>query len=156
MDVYEAVALIAGAGALGGLVNGLITYDGILVPLGAEKKNVTVKDAHGDDVETTVKVWSLGFVGQLLIGVVAAVLVWCIYSQPELDLSNKDSYEHVKMTMYQLGTALVAGLGGTKAIVDLVDKKQWASLAPVLQRTDPSASPVTGARPVQVLQQIGN
>ena len=150
MNVVQWLLVLFCVGAFGGIIQGFMTFDGFIFP-DIVKRNIQVVEGQ----DTRVTMFAPGVVGQMLVGGVAGVLVFCIYSQPAVNLGWST---HMNITLYQFGTVLLAGVGGSVAIKELVEKKQWQKLAPVLKAADPATDELAGLRtmrPVEAFKSMG-
>jgi len=148
MNVWQALLLVALFGGLGGLGYSLITFGGFIKP-GPIKKNVEVGSGTNKTTHA-MELWSPGVIGDCLIGALTAIAVFAVYVNPTAVIARSTT---VELTMYGLGTILIAGLSGTAAIGQLVKNRQWAKLAPVLAQRDPTDKPAPVAdTPVQTLK----
>lgn len=148
MNVFRALLLVALFGGMGGLGYALTSYGGFIKPQ-AVTKTVTV-GSGANKTRHKVVMWSPGVIGDCLIGAITGVAVFAVYVNPTAVIARDTA---VSMTMYGLGTILIAGLSGAAAINQMVKNKQWTQLAPVLAQVDPSGpKPATSAStPVQTL-----
>jgi len=115
-------------GGVGGIVNAYFTDNGFAMP----------KWDHG--------IWRPGFLGNVLVGFVAAVVSWGLYG-PFANVvvmpvgtasSNAASAE---LTVSSLVGAILVGIGGAKWLTNEVDKKALhATAAAVALKVDPDAS----------------
>jgi hypothetical protein len=111
IDIVKHVALlagiIAGFGAMGGIVNSFQTGE----------RNIWPK--YDDDL----KIWRPGWMGNAFIGAVAAVVVWMVYGPlAAFDLAGSDSSK-ISLTLMQLGSSSIVGLSGGKILTLLAQQK---------------------------------
>lgn len=153
MNVLLALGVVALAAALGGVGHGFQTYGGAVLPK-TETKRVTVGPT-GATKTVSVTLWLPGVVGQALFGALSGVVVFCVYTAPTKVVTLTGSYD---LTFYAIGTALLAGLSGSVAVNDLIEKRQWSKLAPVLEERDPNTNPdvASGAKPIETLRMLAN
>jgi hypothetical protein len=150
MNVVLALLIVALFAAVGGVGYGVLTYGGAILPKKeVQKVNVGPKD---NQKEIEVSLWLPGIIGHGFVGLLSGLTIFCVYSAPSVVVTTNDSFN---LTFYMLGSALLAGLGGSTAINELVEKRQWAKLAPVLENSDPSEkASATGGKPVEVLRML--
>ncbi len=87
--------MIAVAGCLGGLANCLVAKEFV---------------AMGRD--SVSGVWRPGWLGNILVGAIAALVVWCVYGPfATSDVFAAFSTE-LHITFFQIGSSIVVGLGG--------------------------------------------
>src|SRR4029077_11563306 len=100
-------ALIATAGALGGVVNALLTDNGFVLP----------KYRRG--------IWCLGFISNVLIGAFSAFASWSFYgSGAGIDIAARASERtEISMRFSALAGAFLVGVAGAKWITNEIDKK---------------------------------
>jgi hypothetical protein len=114
MSVAFGVLVIAGCGALGGIANAMLSSDGVVLPARAT-------DGQGHTVAIRP-----GFVGNVLLGALAAVVSWCLYgpaSGLRLMGSGPDGESTWTLTLSALAGAVLVGIGGARWISSEVDKK---------------------------------
>jgi hypothetical protein len=111
MTIWQIILLIAACGATGGIVNCAISGE-----------------FNYPQFDPAAKVWRPGWIGNVLIGAVASVVVWGIYGPvASFDLVNGKMAD-VHLTVAQLLTSLVIGLSGGK-ILTLMAEKQAESVS---------------------------
>ena len=111
MTIWQIIMLIAGFGAIVGIVNCAISGE----------FNYPRFDAGA-------KVWRPGWIGNVLIGAVASVVVWGIYGPVASYDILHGTLVDVHLTIAQLLTSLVVGLSGGK-ILTLMAEKQAESVS---------------------------
>src|SRR4029078_9779761 len=110
MTIWQIILLIAGFGAIGGIVNSAISGE-----------------FNYPRFDPAAKVWRPGWFGNVLVGSVAAVVVWGFYGPlASYDLVTGSKIE-LHLTVAQLLTSLVVGLSGGK-ILTLMAEKQAATI----------------------------
>ena len=111
MTIWQIILLIAGCGAIGGIVNCAISGE-----------------FNYPRFDAAAKVWRPGWIGNVLVGAVASVVVWGIYGPlASFDLLTEEM-AGVHLTVAQLLTSLVIGLSGGK-ILTLMAEKQAATIS---------------------------
>lgn len=110
MDSWLVVAAVLGAGVLGGLVNSLITGE-VRLPR----------------TDQEARVWHPGWVGNALVGGVAAVVFWGLYG-PFAGYALVGTVASVggsvpAFTVGDLCGAVVTGLGGGQILTREVDRR---------------------------------
>jgi hypothetical protein len=111
MTIWQIILLIAGCGAVGGIVNCAISGE-----------------FNYPRFDEAAKVWRPGWIGNVLVGAVASVVVWGIYGPlASVDLLTGEM-AGVHLTVAQLLTSLVIGLSGGK-ILTLMAEKQAATIS---------------------------
>ena len=99
MSVYLLILCVAGAGALGGLANCALE-----------------KEFHLPHLWAKGKIWRPGWIGNVLVGAVAAIAVWGIYGPlASYDLA-KGTGPEISLTVFQLASSIIAGLSGGKIL----------------------------------------
>jgi hypothetical protein len=132
--------IVCTAGAAGGLVNGLISDNGLLLPCMQEVEHLRIVRP--------------GFLGNTLIGMVAAGLSWGLYGP----LSTAPIFSVLPATQgltlsALLGAALV-GIGGARWVTNEIDKKLLtvaASKAAAAPPAPEAAQQIVAASPAQAL-----
>jgi hypothetical protein len=115
MSFWTLLAVVGTAGAVGGIINALLTDNGFILP-------------HPEDAEHG-SILRPGFIGNILIGAVAATISWGLYgpfatafiiaSRPEGQPSPPGS----GMSLSSVVGAVLVGIGGAKWLTNEVDKK---------------------------------
>jgi hypothetical protein len=124
MGICALIFIVAALGALGGLVNCAMS-DEFKLP-GFDKN---------------ANIWRPGWVGNILVGAVAAIAVWGIYGPlASFDVINGQPQE-MRLTVAQLLSSIIVGLSGGR-ILSLMAEKQAErvakeSLVQALQRIIP-------------------
>lgn len=130
MDILQFLAIVMVAGGIGGLVNSLILDKGLTLPHTVPK---------GDGTSLLLP----GFIGNVLIGAVAAGVSWSLYSTPQqFALSINAS-----STLVALGGAVLVGMAGAGWLTNTLEKNVFRAI--VAQAVAAPASP-------DVAQQILN
>ena len=152
MNVVLALLVVALAATVGGIGYGVLTYGGAILPKQeVQKVKVGPKD---NQKEVEVSLWMPGVIGHGFVGLLSGLIIFCVYSAPTIVVTTNSSFD---LTFYMLGSALLAGLGGSTAINELVEKRQWAKLAPVLEKSDPAESATaSGGKPVEALRLLAS
>jgi hypothetical protein len=71
--------------------------------------------------DSTTKVWRPGWIGHLIIGAVASVVVWAIYGPfAGQSLTTKESFP---ITLAQAGGSLLVGIGGAEILRMLTERR---------------------------------
>lgn len=138
------------AGAVGGVVNALMTDNGFLLP-------------RRESVDQESAVLRPGFVGNVLVGAVAAVVSWGLYGPmsaylvagtPEA-LAANPAPERLGLSLASLVGALLVGVGGARWLSNEVDKSllRAAAIQAALGPPSPAASQrIAMAHPAQALR----
>lgn len=107
MTITTFALLVASAGAVGSLANCLQT---------GERYFLSRYDEE-------LKVRRMGWIGNILIGAIASVVVWAVYSPvANFDLNNGDISKTV-LPLFQLGSSIIVGISGGKILTSLAQKK---------------------------------
>src|SRR2546429_3446547 len=106
MTIWQIILLIAGCGAVGGIVNCAISGE-----------------FNYPRFDAAAKVWRPGWIGNVLVGAVASVFVWGIYGPlASVDLLTGEM-AGVRLNVAQLLTSLVIGLSGGE-ILSIISEPQ--------------------------------
>lgn len=123
MSIASLAVLIALRGGAGGIVNALLTDNGVALP-----RRETAGGAS---------ILRPGFLGNIVLGAVAAVVFWGLYgpfaevnvvgkdprTEPAVAGATRDEDDRFGETLSGLITAVVIGAGGARVITSEVDKK---------------------------------
>jgi hypothetical protein len=108
MQGWEAALLATLAGAIGGVVNALLSNNGFILPR-------SVPSTGGGTI------WMPGVIGNVIVGAVAAVLSWGLYGSgagvPMLSAVKVD------LTWAGFAAATLVGVGGSRWLSAEVDKQ---------------------------------
>jgi hypothetical protein len=137
--MLAAIIVILLAGAIGGVVNGMISDPGVILP-----GKVTVKDG--------MKVWRLGILGNILIGAVAAFLYWSIYGGGNnFDIMHPPS--DIELPTLTVGFSVLTGIGGARWLTNEVDKYVLKKSTAMAMHADPDTTQhVMDASPLDILK----
>lgn len=156
MTIWQLLALIALMGAVGGLVNALMSDNGFALPR---------REPVGES-----SIVRPGFLGNTLLGAVAAIMFWGLYgpyaevnvvgedprSDPDVaGATREETDEQFGETLSGLVAAIVIGAGGARVITPEVDKKLLRAAATQAAQGDASpeaAAEISAATPAGALQ----
>jgi hypothetical protein len=132
------------AGGFGGAINALMSDNGFIKP----------KSADTNDG----RIWRPGFLGNILIGGIAAVISWGLYgpfaAYPLIGGSAAASSEPVMLSLSAFVGALLVGVGGARWLTNEVDKtllRAAASQAAAGPADIDKAAKIMTASPAQAL-----
>jgi len=108
MTITDIVIIVSAVGALGGVINCTITGEFNLPQFDSGKK-----------------IWRPGWIGNVLIGAVAALVVWGIYGPlATYDFAAPESTKQlITLTLSQLFMSVLIGLGGGNILTELSQKQ---------------------------------
>jgi hypothetical protein len=154
MSIWSMMGVIAGAGAVGGLLASLLSEDkGLPIP-----RFVKVKLPNGSSVRTNVL--RPGFLGLMFVGAMAAALSWALYG-PVANAAvlgtaaAGTSSSSVTLTLAVLAGAVVVGTGGSKWLSGQVDNvllRQTATIVAGKPADASTASTIATASPSAALK----
>lgn len=111
MPTWTIILLVCGAGLIGGAVNALMAHEGFFLP-----KMDSVADGR--------RIWRPGFIGNMLVGTVTAVVLAGLYSPlGSLTLSSSQVNSNYALTVGGLVGALLSGIGGARLLTQEVDRR---------------------------------
>lgn len=140
MTIWMFAVLVGIAGMLGGVLNALLSQEGLTLP-----KTERV------DGYCVVR---LGAFGNILIGLAAALVFWGLYS-PFSNSSILDVAPNAGITIGSLVAAFLAGVGGARVIANEIDKHLLNTAAEAAARAPSNvqaAEQMRHAAPVDVLR----
>jgi hypothetical protein len=106
VNAWVCAALIAGSGAIGGIINALLTDNGFVLP----------RREH--------RIWCPGFISNVLIGAFSAFASWAFYgSGATVELAGSTAREVLSLKFSALAGALLVGVAGARWITNEVDKR---------------------------------
>jgi hypothetical protein len=146
MDVWLIVLFVSAAGAVGGIVNALITDNGFILPKSVTSGDLTILRA--------------GALGNLIIGAVAAGVSWGLYG-PLADalvigtLPADAKPIVASLSISTLFTAVLLGIGGARWLTNEIDKKLLraaATEAASSDKNDAAGDRIAVAAPASALE----
>lgn len=140
MNPWTCAALISLAGALGGVVNALITDNGFVLP--------RIRRA----------IWCPGFLANVLIGAFAAFASWSFYgSGAGVELASVTERTKISLTFSALAGAFLVGVAGARWITNEVDKKllkESVKIAGTKTLTPEECEKLVAGSALQVLRRV--
>ncbi len=122
MTILWAVGLIVATGMVGGLINALLADQGLIFP-----KFETLTGGH--------RILRPGFVGNILIGGVTAIVLAGLYSPLGAVEISAAQAPNLQLTFGSLAGALLSGIGGARLLTQEVDKRYIESTGEKLVST---------------------
>lgn len=139
------LGIVCIAGAVGGLVNALLTDNGFMMP-------------RWEDA-ATARIWRPGVLGNILIGLVAAGISWGLYgplsATPVMGGTSAAPAGAPSLTLAGLVGAVLVGVAGARWLTTEVDKnllRAAASQAASGQASPQAAAKILLASPAQALK----
>ena len=153
-SIWLMLIYVLTAGAVGGVVNALMTDNGFLLP----------KSEQASGKTTVVRP---GYLGNVLIGAIAAVVSWGLYGPLSAyfiagtteALKANASPERVGLSLASLVGAVLVGVGGPRWLSSEVDKNllRAAAAQAASKQSSPDASQqIAMASPAQALSVARN
>jgi hypothetical protein len=106
MNPWVCATLIAAAGAIGGVINALLT----------DKELIGPKLVKG--------IWCPGFLSNVIIGAFSAFASWSFYgSGAAVELASTTQRSSISLTFSALAGALLVGVAGSRWLTNEVDKR---------------------------------
>ena len=113
MSMLMPIGIIALSGAVGGIINALVSDNGFIKPREETAENVTIIRP--------------GFAGNILLGGVAAFISWGLYgafsSAIVYGAANGAGTTEVSVTISSIAGAVLVGIGGARWLTNEVDKR---------------------------------
>jgi len=137
------------AGAVGGMVNALMTDNGFLFP-------------KSEKVNDKTSIFRPGYLGNILIGAIAALIFWGFYGPlsayyiagTEQALAANTAPDKVGLSLASLVGAILVGVGGARWLTSKVDKnllRAAAALAAGAQPSTAASQQIALAAPAEAL-----
>jgi hypothetical protein len=141
MNPWTCAALIALAGAAGGIVNAFVSDNGFILP----------RNMHG--------IWCPGFISNILVGAFSAFSSWAFYgSGSGIELANiGDARTEISLRFSALAGAFLVGVAGAKWITNEVDKQLLKESVKVVSRAKMSTEEcerLVQGSPREVLERV--
>lgn len=143
MSIWILLLIIVGAGAVGGLVNAVMTSNGFVLPKSENTESGNILRP--------------GFLGNVLIGGIAAGVSWGLYgplANAVIFPTGAAKTTEVNIALATLVGAVVVGIGGARWLTNEVDKKllKAAAAKAASSHHDPHAArKIALATPVEAL-----
>lgn len=144
MTFWLIIGVIAAAGAVGGIINALLSDSGVFLP--------GTYEVEGR------RIWKPGALGNMLLGAAAAFITWGLYgpfSQYML-IPPSAAPDGPFLALETLVGALVAGAGGSRVITSEVEKRILSETAATAatKSEDPAAAAqiATASSPTEALR----
>jgi hypothetical protein len=111
MAVWAVIGWIGVAGAIGGLLNALLASEGLVI-------------ARIEQLPGGGRIWRPGFIGNVAIGAVTAVVLAGLYSPlGSVGLGSANPPGSATLTIGALAGALLSGIGGARLLTSEVQKR---------------------------------
>jgi len=139
MNAWYCVSLISLAGAVGGVINALLSDNGFIFP----------KYRRG--------VWCPGVLANVLIGAVAALISWALYGSGAGVELGETTRAEISLKLPALAGALLVGVAGAKWLTSEADKgllKESVKLAGQKPLTDQECEKIVQGSALDVLQRV--
>jgi len=148
MEIWIAVLIVCFAGAVGGVVNALMTDNSFILP------------------KTQDGIWRAGIVGNIIVSAVAAVISWGISNQiADISVYAVETVKTqttpaiaaapiVLLTVGSLMNALLVGIAGARWLTNAIDKNLLQKAASDAKATPPNedaARNILNATPSEAL-----
>ncbi len=149
MSLLSVLIVVFIAGGIGGAVNALLSENGFILP-----KKLPVNGANGAGI------WRPGYLGNIVIGAVAAVISWGLYGpfSTAYLFGSSPTPESVAqqfgLTLSAFVGAILVGVGGAKWLSDEVDKRLLKAAASEAAKKEPSpeaSTQILAASPAEAL-----
>ena len=116
-SLWLILGIVAFSGAIGGVVNAFMTDNGFLLP-------------KSDSTSSGTTILRPGYLGNVLVGAVAAVLSWGLYGPLSTffitgttqAMASNTAPENVGLSISSLVGAILIGIGGARWLSSEVDK----------------------------------
>lgn len=136
MTPWIAILWLGLAGAIGGLINAFLASEGFVL-----WRLESLSDGR--------RIWRPGFIGNVLVGVVTAVVLAGLYSPlGSIALGGAQQVGGVTLTIRELAGAIISGIGGARLLTNEVDKRYEESarrnLSATVQNMVRGTTPSTG------------
>lgn len=132
MSIWALLGIIALAGAIGGVINALMSDNGLPFPRWEEVGGA--------------RIWRPGWVTNVLVGLAAAVVSWGLYgpyaNNALVGKQRTSTPQDLVLTLSSVVGAFLVGVGGSRYLTDQVDKNLLTATAAkaAAAGADPQAS----------------
>jgi hypothetical protein len=145
MSIWGLLGVVAAAGAIGGVINAMLSDNGFALPK--------------YDKAGTVSIWRPGWIANVVVGVAAAVVSWGLYGPyaNEVLVGNQSATVPQKfvLTLSSVVGAFLVGIGGSRYLTNQVDKsllKASAAKAAGSNASSEAPTAIATATPAEALQ----
>ena len=142
MDAWTCAVLIGVAGAMGGVVNALLTDNGFVMP------------------RREFKILCPGFLSNVLIGAFVAFASWSFYgSGAAIDLADASTRDQISLRFSALAGAFMVGVAGARWLTSEVDKQFLRESVKAAAKVEISArdcDQLVKAPPRQILRELAS
>lgn len=119
MNPWICALLVTSAGAIGGVVNALLTDNGFILP------------------RRESRIWCPGFLSNVLIGAFSAFASWSFYgSGASVELARINERTEISLRFSALAGAFLVGVAGARWITNEVDKRLLKESVKVASQKD--------------------
>jgi hypothetical protein len=144
MTIWSILGFVFAAGAVGGVVNALLTDNGFILPSSEPTDSTTILRP--------------GILGNVLVGAIAATVSWGLYGPFANAVVAPSSQTPMStLTLAALVGAILVGISGARWLTNEVDKKllkATASAAAASAKAEPEAAvKIMTSSPAQALRQ---
>jgi|SRR5262245_31576799 len=129
MSLWVLLAIVSAAGAVGGVINALLTENGFILPKPEAVENGSIIRP--------------GIIGNILIGAAAATISWGLYGPFAATIiigSSAEPPSGIGISLSSLAGAILVGVGGAKWLTNEVDKKLLRAAATEAAAGQPALS----------------
>ncbi|MFL5698145.1 MAG: hypothetical protein ACJ797_13725 [Ktedonobacteraceae bacterium] len=140
ISIWLLLLIVCAAGAVGGMINGLLSDNGFILPRTEQLDQLRI--VHP------------GFLGNILIGIVAAGLSWGLYGPLSMTPIFSPLPVTESLTLSALVGAVIVGIGGARWITNEIDKKVLrvaASRAAAAPAAPEASKQIMSASPAEAL-----
>ncbi|MDD1751798.1 MAG: hypothetical protein LUQ38_01755 [Methanotrichaceae archaeon] len=129
MDALNIVAIILFSGAIGGIVNAIVSDNGFIKPREEDLDNVSIVRP--------------GFIGNILVGAISAFISWGLYGAYSgvmiYSTSNGANFSsEMGVSISAISGAILVGMGGARWLTNEVDKSLLRTAAASAAASMPS------------------
>ncbi len=143
MDLLNIIAIIMFSGAIGGIVNAVVSDNGFIKPREENLGNASIVRP--------------GFIGNVLIGAISAFISWGLYGAYSGVMvystsSGANLSSEIGVPISAVSGAILVGMGGARWLTNEVDKRLLRTAASTAAASMPSrdgSERIIGATPAQ-------
>jgi len=106
MGIIGLIFLVAAVGGIGGFANCLV-----------------VGELSLPHIDRGARIWRPGWIGNIFVGALAAVVVWGVYGPFASFDIIRDNLKEASLTIAQLLSSLLVGLSGGRILTNLAEKQ---------------------------------
>jgi hypothetical protein len=143
VSILEPLGIIVLSGAIGGIVNAIMTDNGFILPR--------------EETSSKASIIIPGFVANILIGAIAGFIYWGLTDTNSVYIiyGPEPTGDQIQITVYAITMSLLVGAAGAKYLTNELDKRLLKAAAVAAAASDASietSQKIASASPIQAFR----